>query len=638
VDLPFNNVSLKNVCIYIILLFPVVLSGQPTIFNDTVRINEVVISGNRNDIVPAGYHKTEIDTMLLAKFQNGSVADVISLSSPVFIKSYGGGGSATSSLRGAGANGTQVTWNGIRVDNPMLGQVDLSLLPAGLADKISIYYGGASMVQGSGATGGIISLITEAKWKKGTDLVVSPEAGSFGEYKTGISLGTGNAVFRSATRVFLQSAENNFSYIDRVSRNESFRAVRRNSETRQMGVIQEVFRKTSSGTLAGHFWYQAADRKLPSPLLSEYAGEVQKDGAFRTIINYKSEKKYYLTGAWMRSDLNYTNRLAGISSANRTNAFVFKAGLHGKIGQKAETHFVLSDELQSVQSNNYEGKENRNSADLSFSANNINRGILNWNVLIRQILHDDKLLSPDFTGGLELSPLRVKEYRLRANFSRNSRIPSMNDLYWNPGGNRNLQNEYSYIAEAGLDISHDFNLFGLKYDLTLFNNKINDMIQWRPGEFSYWVASNISSVHSSGFETSGSIVFNTGRITSKMRSGYSRTIAREITEDGSKGQLIYVPVDQFNASVDFGYGVIYSGFMISYTGLRFTTADNDQYLPAYTLTSSELGIRKDTGWGVLDSSFHVDNLFNADYQNIAYYPMPGRTFRIKILAKIVFQK
>ena len=60
----------------------------------------------------------------------------------------------------------RLTWNGININHPMLGQSDLSLIPAGLIDDIQIYYGGASMPLNSGGIGGIINLETKPVWKK----------------------------------------------------------------------------------------------------------------------------------------------------------------------------------------------------------------------------------------------------------------------------------------------------------------------------------------------------------------------------------------------------------------------------------------------------------------------------------------
>ena len=105
------------------------------------------------------------------------------------------GGTATPSFRGTGAGHTQIVWNGININHPMLGQSDLSLIPAGLIDDIQIYYGGASMPLNSGGIGGIINLETRPVWKKETMISLNPGIGSFGQYTGLIKVRSGNIKF-----------------------------------------------------------------------------------------------------------------------------------------------------------------------------------------------------------------------------------------------------------------------------------------------------------------------------------------------------------------------------------------------------------------------------------------------------------
>ena len=67
-----------------------------------------------------------------------TVAELLSENSVIYIKSYGSGGLSTASFRGTGAGHTQLTWNDININNPMVGQFDLSLVPAGFIDDINI--------------------------------------------------------------------------------------------------------------------------------------------------------------------------------------------------------------------------------------------------------------------------------------------------------------------------------------------------------------------------------------------------------------------------------------------------------------------------------------------------------------------
>ena len=154
------------------------------------------------------------------------------------------GGTATPSFRGTGAGHTGLTWNGININHPMLGQSDLSLIPAGLIDDIQIYYGGASMPLNSGGIGGIINLETRPVWKKETLISVNPGIGSFGQYTGLVKVRSGNSKFQTVTKAFFQSSENDFPYLNTGISKEPVWQKRTNSQVSQKGFIQELYLQT----------------------------------------------------------------------------------------------------------------------------------------------------------------------------------------------------------------------------------------------------------------------------------------------------------------------------------------------------------------------------------------------------------
>ena len=143
----------------------------------------------------------------------------------------------------------------------------------------------------------------------------------------------------------------------------------------------------------------------------------------------------------------------------------------------------------------------------------------------------------------------------------------MNDMYWEPGGNPDLKNEYAWMYELSYNmnqkISDDLNL---KYDLTVFHYDIRDMIQWHPGEYSYWTADNIQSVNTSGLETSASLDYLFNKIKGSLKAGYSLNRAfadkHSVETDAPQGkQLIYIPVNQFNATFRISSGIFYASWV-----------------------------------------------------------------------------
>jgi len=180
----------------------------------------------------------------------------------------------------------------------------------------------------------------------------------------------------------------------------------------------------------------------------------------------------------------------------------------------------------------------------------------------------------------------------------------------------------------------------IRYDLSIFRNTIRDMILWHPGEYSYWTADNIQNVNSMGMESSVSLIYTINDFTSRFNAGYSFTKATNsrtaVNNDVSIGkQLMYIPENQVNSSLRLNYRNFYSFWVANLTGRRYITVDNSRYLSGYLLNNITTGIKlklKDTSF---DVNFNIDNLFNINYQTIAYYPLPGRSYSIKILVQIL---
>lgn len=605
--------------------------------SDTIRIGEVVISVAKKQEVRPGFKKTTTDTSSLKQYTLGSIADVLSDNPSLSAKTYSPGGSVIASFRGTGASNTRITWNGIPIEHPMLGQSDLSIIPAGMIDNINIYYGGASMALNNGGTGAIISLGSDPGWTDKTNYSLNTGAGSFGKFSTLVKGITGTGNFQSTTRAFFQAAENNFTYINKYTGSEAITETRKNSRFKQSGFIQELFYRTTSKTYSARIWYQSADRSLPSSMIVQQPqGESQYDESLRTLLNFASDNsglKYSVTGAWVMTRLNYINKTASINSKNLANQVTVKALLQKKVSNIVDLSMSLTNVMNYVNTNNYDGNITRNTSDIMLSADFSNSGKLSANLLLRETLDRKKFLIPDFSTGLQFRILEARKMFLVANISRNSRIPSLNDLYWNPGGNPDLKNEYSYILETGYKMNIDVNpLLRADFDITLFRNSIKDMIQWHPGEFSWWSADNISNATTSGIETNLKINYKSGKTQTTLFTSYSYTRATYgKDQDNSAEQLIYVPMNQGSASLRFSYSKLYTMLQSELTGIRYTTADNSRFLPSYMLHNVACGFFQKIKNFRFDINLEIDNIFSADYQTIAYYPMPGRSYFMKIL-------
>jgi iron complex outermembrane receptor protein len=554
------------------------------------------------------------------------------------------GGIATPAFRGTGANHTLVDWNGININSPMLGQSDLSLIPVGLIDDVQICFGGASMLLNDGGIGGTINLETKPEWQKKTLISMNTGIGSFGQYTGLLKVKTGNNKYQTVTKGYFQNSENNFRYLNTDISSEPVWQTRTNNQVRQQGFIQELYLNNEKSIASARIWYQNTDRNLPASLLTEpNSGEKQLDESLRTMLNYDlSEGRSTLsfTGSWMLSRLNYFNRLASIDSRNLSEMLILKAGIENPIGEYTKLKIVLDEQAGVINSNNFNKRTNRNTTTLTASIDR-KKDRFGATLLLLEILDNNNLLIPDFSSGVQFRIIDEKEYYLKANISRNSKIPSMNDMYWVPGGNPDLKNEYAFIYEMSFEMNQKISApLNLKYDLSVFRYNIKDMIEWHPGKYSYWTADNIQNVNSTGAETSVALDYVLNNLNAGMKAGYSFTRAMaggsDIENDVSVGkQLMYIPENQARFSLRIGYKNIYSSWEGNFNSRRYITVDNSQYLPGYFINSLITGIKFTVKDSSIDLNFKIDNLFNINYQSIAYYPLPGRSYIIKAVIQIV---
>jgi outer membrane cobalamin receptor len=83
------------------------------------------------------------------------------------------------------------------------------------------------------------------------------------------------------------------------------------------------------------------------------------------------------------------------------------------------------------------------------------------------------------------------------------------------------------------------------------------------------------------------------------------------------------------------YRIFYSSWIATMTGRRYLTVNNSDYLPGYMLNNLITGFRLNVKGNTLDLNFQIDNLFDITYQTIAYYPLPGRSYSLKLLVQIL---
>jgi len=351
---------LKKICFVFLLLISIKQQSIAQKLSDTIKLSTVTISDTK--IKPLqGLKTTTVDSVIISQQINASLADLLSAHTPVFIKTYGQGSLATASFRGTSASHTQVLWNDVTINSPMIGQMDFSMMPVFFMDDLKLMYGGSSLVNNSGGLGGSINIANKPDKEK-LKIQYTQQLGSFSTYGSYLNVGLGNTYLQSRTRIMYLTSENDFSYKNNTIGNSNFPVeIRKDAGFTQYGLLQELYYQPDfRNQLSFKIWLQENSRNIPQPLvvLPISENEKQKNSFFRAIANwkhYQGKGKLECNLSYSHDFLNYTNKIAFINSDNKVNSISGKLKYNYEFSPKIMLNIGNSYEFNNVKSNNYNG-------------------------------------------------------------------------------------------------------------------------------------------------------------------------------------------------------------------------------------------------------------------------------------------
>lgn len=576
------------------------------------------------------------DSIQSSRYQSGTLTDLLGQNGMLFLKSYGGGNLATTTIRGASASQTPVMWNGINLQSPTNGNVDLSLMPAILCDYVSIQNGGGSAGWGSGAIGGVIQTGNTAEFGKGFGVKATGLAGSFGQLESGLKIGYSNERYSTNIRAYRQTAKNDFTF-----RNLALAGFPKdtitNSDFLQEGIYGELAARSKSFDhhLYVRAWYQNSDRGIPPTMLESGSTTRQKDEFFRAMIDFRiSKEKYFL----QFKSVVFTEFMDFYPGYNQPNSlthsvvFINEADLIYRFSKKLSVSAGANYMISKADVTQYVPVTTQNRASVFAGVNYLPFEKLNFVLNLRDEAVDGKLTP--LVGSFGMEWWKYKFLTVRTSISRNYRIPTFNDLYWVPGGNRDLKPEDSWNEDISADLHFDWKKFKFSYIVTAYNRNTENWILWQPGP-GYWSPENLLSVWSRGIEHRFKINWAKNKVNITFLGGYDYVRATneksKVPNDVSVGrQLMYLPANRFSAMLQLTYHNFYLAYNHQYNDLRFTATDHSTYLPAFDVATFTVGKRLNRKTSYCDIFFRVNNVFDKEYQAIAWRPMPGRNFQFGI--------
>ncbi len=625
---------MKYVLFILLVVTGCLLTAQDSVY-DTVRLKSVIVSAELPSGIP-GLKTRVLDTNARQMAGFFDLGEVLSSQSPVFIKSYGPGMLQTLSFRGMGASQTKVFVNGIRINSPSLGQTDLTLIPMFLISGVGLKYGNASMTEAPGGIGGAIMLQAQQRaTAPGSHIKAEIGLGSMEEVLINAGYRWQGKRFYIGMKTSFDYSSNKFFYPDITQEGNPTRT-HRNAETYLFGnLIDMGYTIGPHNWLGFNFLVTIADRKVPPPMttpdLVEGLVPVQRDSMMLAQFLWKGSYEKLQTDAvisYAGTILEYDSKWNNIFSKTST----------GSLQGRLKATWNVKDFVALEGNLNIAYDHARNDNYLELGEHFMASLLAGANFHISKHLEAGVFLQPVVTGSriepflplvsMAVMPGASENFIISANWARNINWPTLNDLYWNPGGNPGLKPEESNQGELSVVVKrkpgHDFSW---KVDASGFYGTVKNRILWRPGSSGRWSAENVDEVETYGGEIFAGIEYRVNDWQFKFSGGYQYVHAVSKADDDETidgRQLIYTPQHTAHWFAGAQWKMFSFGGNYSFTGKRYITTDNSSWLPAYDIFDMYLAFDFNLKTGnVIIFQINAFNLFNKKYMSVAWRPMPG---------------
>ena len=586
------------------------LSGQEkkiTVLGDVYLIN--------NRIKDSVYTKNvSILSDSILQQNQASLTSLLNYNSVVYFKENGLGMVSSPSFRGTTASQTAVLWNGININSQTTGQTDFNTINIRGFDQVEINPGGSSAVDGNSAIGGSINLVNTLHYDQGLKNQLYTNYGEYNTYGIDYKTAFSSKNFSVSLGLSKNASDNDYKYPNTNRKNINGQYQNTNIS---LGIATKLDARNSLKILA-NVYDGRRNFSVPTPnaMKTKYT-----DFNTRAMVEWDNR-----SGKW-NSNLKFVTLTEEYQYfANIANDFYTGGNVESLIMKYALDYNFSRDMLLSggLQYTQNKGR----GSDIESENRQLASAVIGWkHSLSNRFLYELSLrqeTNKDYDNPLLYSAgIRAKftdYYQLGVNTSRNYRIPTFNDLYWEGLGNRDLKPEESYQGE----LSNHFSVKNASLVVTGYYNSIKNLLSWIPDSKGIFRPQNTNEVEIYGVEA----IFTGRHSIGAHKLNLSATYAYTVSENKETGrQLIYVPFHKFTASLGYSYKRFSTYYQYLNTDEVFTTTDHapEHILNAYMVSNLgaeyAFGTNKNIKLGV-----QALNLWNAGYSSVTNRPMPGRNF------------
>lgn len=629
--------------VFIGAAFSIATRAAETDTTRTYRAAEVVVTATRSSLdpadVPARVHI--LSSEIFTTGETKTLPQILRTLEGMFIKDYGSAASAKMiSIRGLSSANMLILRDGIPLNDPQYGSLDLNLLSLQHTDRVEVVEGGASAFYGGNAAAGVVNIISR-KPSENFRSAFRVGGGSFGE-RTYAAEAEGTAAGIGLQGAFrYETGKENFPFT--VGSN-SFTRRNADFQHRQL-TLGANYNFTSNFSIDALCEVLNLEQGVPGSFSYPSDNARQHDKVFRaslsssgrfsdalalqvTAYTIRSTQNYREPSLWGNTDLLYTTRHTGGSIQTELQAANTDRILAGAS--------IISQTLDASGESwgmPFEMKPRRTSTALWFSnewtltreASFFDRFML---FTSGRYEHYSDISKGTFApkAGITIRVIPEHDLRLWASVARNVRIPTFNDLYYPNYSNPDLKAEESLSYEGGIRLSLD-----KENTHTLQANAYSMNIENKIVLNEFWKPYNIGKAEHNGFDIR--YEYHSPNRGLNAYAGVSFVNARKThksspSDSTYKKYLPYVPLSTgaFGITSHTSIGTV--TIQETITGIQYTNEMNTSHLPAYSTTDIFYSTEYPISSFRCNLSVAITNVFDLQYQIYPDYPMPGRVYRI----------
>ncbi len=615
---------------YGLLTFFFCLLGKVIAQSDTLM--EMILE--EKIIIPKGYKKEDLQTS--RSFHVNKLSDLLKNESTLFIKQYGASSLATSSVRGMSSSHTQVLWNGLPISSPSLGQTDLSQINSSGFDKISLVYGGGEYGSYPGAIGATLFLDKNVFFRKQNNFAMSREFASYKRNAGYSSLTMSDSLYFFDISVQTLKSENNFEFYN--TRTKSYES-RRNAQSKSLDFQSNLgYKLRHNQVLNLGIWLNESDHQIPRNLQMDFedlAIQKQSDESKRLFLSWEVKdqvQRLILKTAFLHTTNVFEDQSTPLAPSSTLNySYIQQARYLRKLSDKVKMHIGMDIENHQAETSTYTTDKKKEFGLFSIGFDydmNANSGLYLSYKSIYEAFSDFNSI---YSIGAKY---RYGDIDFYGHFDRSYRSPSLNDMYWSPGGNADLKPERGWNGELSISKFLDKEKH-FRIEFNNYHHLVDNWIMWQPKENAgYWSAQNVQKVYSRGVELKlnwWKMLKEQMRLSQSLNFsvGKSEIIESFLGNSESEGKdLIYTPRYSMQYFLEAAWKEVKFRWRSSVSSKVYTSTDNSFYMPAYSLSNVDVIFSSIIGEFTVGFNVGLDNVFNIDYQVVANQPMPKRTFHL----------